>query len=91
LVAIRVFPLSSPTARMETDWLDSASLFLPKSMREALLGDLLEERVIWQARGRSRLSIEVFTASQLLLSALALVWGMGKDLLIETVRKRLGF
>ena len=83
-------PEIESVARRETDWLNSASLFLPKSMREALLGDLLEERANWRAEGKSRLSIEGATVSQLLLSALALVWGAGKDLLVETVRRYRG-
>lgn len=82
---------ATPVSRIETDWLDSASLFLPKAMREVLLGDLLEERAVWQAAGKSRLSVARWTVSQLILSALAPVWGAGKDLLIEMVRKWLGF
>jgi hypothetical protein len=75
---------------METDWFDSALFLFPKRWREEGLGDLLEERATWQARGRSRLSIEVFTVSQLVFSALALVWSAAKDLLTEIVRRYLG-
>jgi hypothetical protein len=71
--------------------LNSISLFLPKSMREALLGDLLEERAAWQAAGKSPLSVARWTASQLALSVLALVWGAVKSLLLDIVRKWLGF
>ena len=87
----RLAPDENPVARMaETDWLDSASLFLPKSIREALLGDLLEERASWRAEGKSRLSVARWTVSQLILSVLALVWSATKDLITEIIKRCLG-
>jgi hypothetical protein len=84
-------PDVEPASRREADWFESALSLLPMRWREEGLGDLLEERATWQARGRSHLSIEVRTASQLLLSVLALVWSVGKDLLVDLIRKWLGF
>lgn len=82
---------AEPAAPTETDWVERVSPFLPKSMREALLGDLLEERAVWRAAGKSRLLIEGATVSQLVLSAFALVCSAGKDLLVDIVKKGLGF
>src|SRR6266851_4575158 len=84
-------PELAPEARTEADWLNSVAVFLPKSMREALLGDLLEERATWRAEGRSRLSVARWTVSQLTLSALAVAWSAAKDLLVDFVKRWLGF
>jgi hypothetical protein len=83
-------PEVEPATRLETDWFDSALFLLPKRWREEGLGDLLEDRASWKAGGTSRLSIEIFTMSQLILSALALVWSAAKDLLTEIIRRYLG-
>jgi hypothetical protein len=83
-------PEVEPTARVETDWFESTLFLLPKRWREEGLGDLLEDRASWKAGGTSRLRVEIFTVSQLILSALDLVWSAAKVLIPEIVRRYLG-
>ena len=59
--------------RLERHWFGTALCFVPKTVREPMLGDLYEEREAWASEGRSRAFIEWATASQLFILVLYLL------------------
>jgi len=70
--------LQSPEARyladiehaLRYDWLNTASFFVPKTIREPWLGDLREDRKRMAAAGCSRRTILWATLTQIMLLAL---------------------
>src|SRR5438128_9604389 len=60
--------------RSKRDWFETVTAFLPKTIREPWAGDVLEDREKWASNGRSRLSIEFRTVTQVLVLILSWIW-----------------
>lgn len=79
----------SPVIPLKRSWFDLASFFLAREVREAVAGDIGEQRLKMEQQGYSKFWVEAVTAVQLIRSFFGSWSGLVKDLALEVIKRML--